>query len=105
MIDAYGNTIDPADIKAYRNGWRAWENGSPDALERADIRGVRYAWRLGFFDADASRAEHMKYKSLECPRALDTNSKPSLEPQYPGHVPCQCSTCDHLRNSPDSGWG
>jgi|11BtaG_2_1085332.scaffolds.fasta_scaffold63055_2 hypothetical protein len=99
MIDAHGNTIDPADIKAYRNGWRAWENGAIDALERADIRRVSQAWYFGFYDAGASVAEHMKYKSLECSYALDTNSRPSLEPQYPGHVPCQCSTCNTIRNA------
>lgn len=99
MIDAYGNTIDPADIKAYRNGWRAWENGSIDALERADIRGVSQAWYSGYYDACVSVDGDMKYKSLECRHANDTLSRPSLEPQYPGHVPCQCSTCNTIRNN------
>jgi Spy/CpxP family protein refolding chaperone len=37
----------------YRNGYRAGQRGTFDALQRADARGVSDAWRLGFFDGEA----------------------------------------------------
>jgi hypothetical protein len=41
------------DRKQYSLGYKAGQRGSWDALQRADVRGVGDAWKLGFFDGEA----------------------------------------------------
>lgn len=77
-----------ADRKAYAAGWRAFINGSPDALERADVRGVRTAWYLGFSDANLSDQGGFRGMSLECRSAIDS---------LYGSTVCECETCERLR--------
>lgn len=47
----------------YRLGWNAYQRGNPEALERADDRGVTRDWYDGFFDAASDRP---KFHTLTC---------------------------------------
>lgn len=51
-------SIDPQSPeydRDYANGWRASENYTDGALERADARGVSHAWYDGYADSAAGR--------------------------------------------------
>lgn len=53
--------IDPNVLRDYRNGWRASANVG--SLDRADARGVSWAWEDGYIDRACGRE---KYHLLLC---------------------------------------
>jgi len=43
------------ELTAYRRGWKAGANPTPEATTRADRRRETAAWYAGFFDREAGR--------------------------------------------------
>lgn len=60
-----GGKVDPKLKRDYNNGWKAGLSPSPDALGKADARGVSKAWYAGFYDASDGMIE--KYDAMTNP--------------------------------------